>query len=357
MTEPTRARLRSQLLTGEPARRPEDVAARLLAIQGQDPRGARLAIRARSTGLTVVDVDRALTVDRSLVVTWLNRGTLHMVRTEDYPLLQALTAPRRRAAIESRLAREGMSPAEWDRGVAVVVGALEADGPLVRAELRRRLAEAGVRSEGQATIHVLSLASQRGLVVRGPIVGREQAFALTRDWLDGAGLGRGGGTGVDHLPAALDRDVALAELARRYLAGHGPATADDLAAWAGIALGEAWRGLRAIGDEIEEWPEGMVDVAGRGEPPELPAPRLLGPFDPVLHGWKSRGIILGRHTTLITNNGMFHPFALVGGRAVARWRFGGGHVGLEPLEEIEVADLAALETDGEAVARWFRRAT
>ena len=41
-------RLTAQLLAGPPARDPVAVAERLLAVQGQDPRGARLAIRARS---------------------------------------------------------------------------------------------------------------------------------------------------------------------------------------------------------------------------------------------------------------------------------------------------------------------
>jgi len=68
------------------------VAERLLAVQGQDPRGFRLAVRARTEGLHSADVERALG-KRQLVVTWLNRGTLHLVRGEDYPLLQALTTP------------------------------------------------------------------------------------------------------------------------------------------------------------------------------------------------------------------------------------------------------------------------
>src|SRR5580658_3656295 len=85
-------RFAAQLLSGAPARSAVDVAGRLLAVQGQDPRGARLAIRARTTGLTAADVDRALTADRSLVITWLNRGTLHLVRSEDYWWLHPLTA-------------------------------------------------------------------------------------------------------------------------------------------------------------------------------------------------------------------------------------------------------------------------
>ena len=86
-------RLTAQLLAGPPATDPVAVAERLVAIQAQDPRGARLAVRARTKGLTAADVDRALTGDRSLVVTWLNRGTLHLVRSEDYAWLHALTTP------------------------------------------------------------------------------------------------------------------------------------------------------------------------------------------------------------------------------------------------------------------------
>ena len=74
---PLTRRLGAQLLSGPPARGPVAVAERLLAIQAQDPRGARLAIRARTSGLSAADVDRELTERRSLLITWLNRGTLH----------------------------------------------------------------------------------------------------------------------------------------------------------------------------------------------------------------------------------------------------------------------------------------
>jgi winged helix DNA-binding protein len=103
-------RLTAQLLAGPPARDPVAVAARLLAIQGQDARGARLAIRARTAGLSAADVDRALTEDRSLLITWLNRGTLHLVRSEDYPWLHVLTTPPLRSANARRLIQEGVDP-------------------------------------------------------------------------------------------------------------------------------------------------------------------------------------------------------------------------------------------------------
>ena len=59
--DPLARRLSAQMLAGSPARGPLPVAERLLAIQAQDPRGARLAIRARTAGVTAADVSTAST--------------------------------------------------------------------------------------------------------------------------------------------------------------------------------------------------------------------------------------------------------------------------------------------------------
>ncbi|HEY6029092.1 MAG TPA: crosslink repair DNA glycosylase YcaQ family protein, partial [Gaiellaceae bacterium] len=176
-----RHRFAAQLLSGPPARDVVGVVERLLAVQAQDPRGMRLAVRARSEGLSAADVDRALTEERSVVVSWLNRGTLHLVRREDYPWLQALTTPPLATANARRLAQEGVSPAAAERGVRAVERALAEEGPLTRRQLRDRVEAAGVPTAGQALVHLLFLAALRGLVVRGPVVGREQAFVLVRD--------------------------------------------------------------------------------------------------------------------------------------------------------------------------------
>ena len=115
----------AQLLSGEPARDPVAVVERLLAVQAQDPRGARLAIRARTAGLSATDVDRALT-DRELCISWLCRRTLHLVRREDYRWLQALTTPPLHTGNTRRLAQEGVTPDAAKRGVAVIERSLAA---------------------------------------------------------------------------------------------------------------------------------------------------------------------------------------------------------------------------------------
>ena len=66
--------------------------------------------------------------------------------------------------------------------MATVQAALAADGPLTRSQLRERVAAVGVRTGAQAMVHILALASIRGLIVRDPVTGREQAFVLAQDW-------------------------------------------------------------------------------------------------------------------------------------------------------------------------------
>ena len=338
--EVTAERCAAQLLSGPPAGSAVEVAGRLLAVQGQDPRGARLAIRARTAGLCAADVDRALTADRSLLITWLNRGTLHLIRSADYWWLHQLTTPPLLTGNARRLSQEGVAPDAADQGVRAIERALEQEGPLTRAQLRERISAAGVRTLGQALVHVLMLACLRGICVRGPMIGGEHAYALVGDWL---------GT----RPAPVDRDRALEMLARRYLAGHGPASERDLAKWAGLPLRDARRGLTAIAAELGPRDDGLAALAGSPGDVPLPPPRLLGSFDPLLLGWASREAILGPAPGIVTVNGLFRPFALVGGRVAALWAMPRGEVEISPFGPLSPADAAALAAEAADVQRFL----
>ncbi|HET7445182.1 MAG TPA: winged helix DNA-binding domain-containing protein [Solirubrobacterales bacterium] len=332
-------RISAQGLSGEPAADPVAVAERLLAIQGQDPRGARLAVRARSSCASAAEVDRALSEERSLLITWVNRGTLHLVRSEDYPLLQLLTTPPLMTSCRRRLGQEGVSEAMAEKAVATIARTIAAEGPQTREQLRDRLDAAGLRTAGQALIHLFFLAAIQGVVVRGPMVGKQHAYVLVEEWLGPQ--------------QPIDRDLALAELARRYLAGHGPAGDRDLARWAGLPLRDARAGLDAIASELDQREDGLVDLAAVERSQALPPPRLLGAYDPLLLGWTSREEVVGPHKLLVTDNGLFRPFALVDGRAVAVWGLRAGKVEIEPLGKVTKKAGAALERDARQVERYM----
>ena len=336
-----RARLSAQGLARPRAATPEEVVRGLLAVQAQDLRGARLAIRARSTGLTSAHVDEALTVRRSLVVGWLNRGTLHLVAAEDYWWLHGLTAARSEVANTRRLRQEGVSEVQAARGVEVVAEAVRSRGPRTRAQLKDELDDAGVPTERQALVHVLFAASIVGYLVRGPIVDGEQAFVDATSWI-GA-------------PEALDPVESLARLARRYLAGHGPASDRDLARWTGLSLGAARAAFASLGDEVRPWDDGLSRLASGPSAGSLPPPRLLGAFDPILHGWSSRAVFVGDHHSIVTSNGVFRPTALIDGRTAATWTLDHRGVILRPLEAMSASTMDALEQDARAVQRYLGR--
>jgi DNA glycosylase AlkZ-like len=341
-----RARAAAQLLHRPRAAVVEEVVGRLLAVQAQDLRAARLALRARSAVLTAPDVDAALTDERSAVVAWLMRGTLHLVGRDDYPWLLGLTAPTRMAASRRRLGQEGVAPDDANRAVKIVERALADAGPLTRPELAQRIAAKGIRTEGQATPLLLNLAALRGIAVLGPVCADgAHAFALTRDWLGAPA------------PRALDgpdRDAALAELARRYLAGHGPAAPADLAAWSGLPLRDARAGLQAIASELSRGGDDLVDLAAREPAPDAIPPRLLAAFDPYLLGWKDRAFAVpARHAKRVhPGGGMLRATATVDGIAVGTWSAAGGEVELELFARVAAAQRAELSADGRDVERF-----
>jgi hypothetical protein len=313
-------RARAQGLSGPRGRSAHEVVERLLAVQAQDWTAARLAIRARSAGLRARDVDAAL--GGALVAGWLLRGTLHLVAREDYAWLHALTAPLLAATSRRRLGQEGVPPDDAERGVRVVEAELAARGPRTRAELGAALAAAGIRTEGQALPHLLLRAALDGVTLLGAVRDGAPAFALRHDVLGD--------------PAPIDRDRALAELGRRYLRGHAPAAAEDLAAWSGLALRDARAALAAAG---------TADRPSRAPAP--PPPRLLPAFDPLLLGWADRGFAVpAEHARDVhPGGGILRAVVLVEGRAAGTWGLRRGRVELRPWAELpdgiarEVADV------------------
>jgi hypothetical protein len=172
------------------------------------------------------------------------------------------------------------------------------------------------------------------------MIGNQHAYVSAATWL---------GPG----PAKLDRDEGLARLARRYLVGHGPASAQDLAKWAGLTGADAQRGFDAISTDTIPWIDRMVGLRGREDATVQPPARLLGPFDPLLHGWRSRVPFVGTHAGVVTTNGIFRPVALVQGRVVATWSLDGGVVSILPLEPIAARAHRALLRDAGAVLRFL----
>ena len=310
-------RLRSQRLAGPRAAGVHELVRGMGGLQAQNTAAARLAVRARSAGLDEAAVTRACNQDRSVVRTWAMRGTLHMVAAEDVGWLVALLGPASAATGRRRRGQLGLDEDLCARALSALRRILAGGGQCTRAELVRRLAAKGVAVDpkGQAAAHLLFYAAAQGLVCRGPdLEDGEPTYVLQEEW-------------VGSQPA-LEPEEALARLTRRYVAGHGPAGVRDLAAWAGIALGQARRGLRNAASELHE-----MEVAGEpawilagtetdGMDEERPLVRLLPHFDAWLLGYRSRDLVLAPRFArrVQAGGGWIHPTVTVDGRVVGTWR-------------------------------------
>lgn len=345
-------RMRRQGLAG---RRATDVAAAArvaVGLQAQDLTASRLAVRARSDGLDLAAVVRACDQDRTVVRSWLMRGTLHLVPAEDVRWLTALLGPALVRAGRRRRAELGLPDTVCARALAAIPEVL-GSGPMTRAEMVRGLAGRGVRVDpsGQAPAHLAAFAAASGLICRGPDRGTEPTYVLLDDWVGPAPGPDGGG------PVG---EQAVAELGRRYLAAFSPATAEDFAAWSGLTVARARAGLSALGDEVDrttvcDRPAFLLG-ADAAEPDSW---RLLPAFDSYLLGYRSRELFLDPAFSrrIHAGGGWIHPAVVRDGRIVGSWRLrrdgGRATVAVELFEPGGRAAVAALAGEAADVGRFL----
>ena len=314
-------RLRAQRLTPQTADATsvEQVVKELCGIQAQDALAATLAVRVRSNRLVAADVERARVQERTVVRTWGQRGTLHLLATEDLGWLLPLIGPVFVAGGRRRRAELGLDEDTCARGIRIIRNVLASQGALTRAELVEQLAAHGLRLEGQARPYLLQRVALEGIICLGPDRGAEPTYVLLSDWV-----------GQEHRGHPLSEEAAYAELARRYLNAYGPVTPEDMASWSGMPLSKiraAWQHIadQLIELEIASSPAWMLKTcaAWLDEPPaHAPVVRLLPGFDIYLLGYQNRDLAVPRKRAKRINagGGILHPVLLVDGRALGTWK-------------------------------------
>ena len=311
------ARLRSQHLTDDTrlAAGVVGITASVCALQAQAFDAARHQVRVRGEGLTAGAVDRAFEVERSIVRTWLMRGTLHLCAADDLRWLVDVLGPAVDRMTAARRRNLGLDDATCARGVAVIRKEL-AGGPTARSRIRAVLVRAGVLEEpvGQTLVHLICHAAALGVVCSGPRMGRDDSFVLIDDWV-----------APDNGPRGA---AALVELALRYFRAYGPASEADFAAWSGLRRSVIRPAMAAISSRLVEFPgaiRGLWTLGLIEEHAEKAGPtvRLLGHFDTFLLGYRRREHHGGAEAETWIHDGgggWIRPVVLVDGWIAGGWR-------------------------------------
>ncbi len=280
------------------------------AVQAQDMYGSLWALGLRVAGATEVSVEAAAAEGR-IVKTWPLRGTIHFVAPEDVRWLLSLSAARTLRGMAGRLRQLGLTDGDFARAGEALAAALAGGQRLERHAAYAVIEAAGVSTAGQRGIHIIGRLALDGLLCFGPRQGKQPTFVLLDEWV---------APGRD-----LPRDAALAELARRYFASHGPATLADFTWWSGLAAVEARAGLEEVKRELErrevDGQSYWLRPADRLPALQGPVAHLLPVYDEYAVGYKDRSAFLAAEYAARPDagNGIFRAPVLIDGQIVGTW--------------------------------------
>lgn len=229
--EVLRQRLATQRLRGAGADTAATVVEELTCVQSQEWAHGFWSLGLRTGNLGYADVQREFDAGRFLR-THILRPTWHFVSPADIGWVLAATSARVHQRNATMYRSVGLDRAALERGGEQIVAALTDRGPLTRAELGAVLGETGFR-----LVHLVMSAELDGLICSGPLRGAQHTYALL----------------AERAPAeqARNPDHPVAELARRFFAGHGPAELADFVRWSSLSKADAEEGLALVSEGLE----------------------------------------------------------------------------------------------------------
>ncbi len=268
-------RLATQMLLGVGLPAAADVVRLLGCVQSQEYAHALWSLGMRTSELRADEV-RAEFDRGDFLRTHILRPTWHFVAAEDIRWILDVTAPRVQKLNQTIYRQEGLDRATLDRGLALIVEELQGGRYRTRAELGQALADqrlvsgfraarasrsesaavvvpgggndtsarsssvrrraiSDARSSGLRLAYIVMNAELQGVICSGPMRATQQTYALLNE----------------RVPRSADAAGDAAELARRFFAGHGPASIPDLARWSSLTISQCRDALDAVKDRLE----------------------------------------------------------------------------------------------------------
>jgi hypothetical protein len=338
----------------------------MVCLHGTDPATVFLSAWARTDGMTVAGMSRALYEERSLVKHLAMRRTLFVFPRETLGFAQAgasdRVADRERRRLVGDVEKAGLRDdgERWlaeasEQVLAALAGGREATSSELRAEIPL-LEGSIVYGEGKSWggqlpvgPRVLTTLSAAGEIVRAS---NDGAWTLSRPrWASmTAWLG-------EELPRSSEVE-GVAGLVERWLRAFGPGTEADIKWWLGstvAAVRRALADLRAVEVDLSGQRGYLLPDDVETAEPVDPWPAVLPPLDPTTMGWFERDWYLGPYKQqLFDTSGNAGPTAWWDGRIVGGWRqTDSGEVVLDLLEDVGRDGKEALERESARLTDWF----
>lgn len=280
---------------------------------------------------------------RRVIQATLMRVTIHMVSARDFGLFAA-GVRRSRKDWWLRTRRRELEGVDMDE-VGRRVRSYLADGPLRATRLADLLQADGfprIAWDGAGLWVDMVRVPPSGTWERR----RADLYGLAEQWV---------------ASAKATEAQGLEHLVRRYLAGFGPASANDVASWAGLSLTTARSVLERLPLRRFRTEEGgeLVDLPRAPLPdPDTPAPvRFIPTWEPMLlvHARRTE-VIPERYRDLVFHTKIPQSVStfLVDGAVAGSWRHRDGRVELEPFEPLPRVARRDLEDEATRLAAFHQ---
>lgn len=310
LPEISHIRLVNQQLVGTDFKTPEQIVSWMGAMQAQDYAMSKWAVGVRLPNSTDKLIQEAL--DKGAIIrTHVLRPTWHLVSADDIYWMLELSGPRVKAFIQPRIKFLEITEQLFSKSNAIIEKALSANNHSTREEIIAKLNEANIITDDLRGLHFLMRAELEGLICSGITRNKNQTYALLSERVAKT--------------ASLNKDEALAKLAKKYFLSHGPATLADFTWWSGLSASEAKHALEMIksdlvSDTIEKqtfWMNNSVSTFD-----DKRSTYLLPAFDEFLISYKDRSASIPLHhqSRAFTNNGIFKPVIVENGQVTGIWK-------------------------------------
>jgi hypothetical protein len=301
-------------------------------IQAQYAPSAYVGVWSRLEGFERDQLTRALR-RRTVVVGTLMRVTIHLVSARDYwPFAEGVREARRRIMVKNTPYDENHFVAGAKRVRSAIAGTT-----MTTAEMRQLLGERGGYISAGYWIDLVRVPPSSTWERR-----RADIHALAEEWLE---------------PVDVDPDDAVDRLVRSYLRGFGPASARDIASWAGLPV-------NAIAQSLSRLELRRFRSEDGGELVDLPRAPLPDPDTPApvrfLPTWDANTLVHARRTGVLpeeyrprlfdTKNPRSLSTFLVDGAIAGSWIYEDGRIELDPFVRLDRATRRELDQEAERLA-------
>lgn len=323
-------RLMNQQMTHSTFSEPGELITWMGCMLAEDYAGAKWAIGNRLRHLADKDIEEAFREGRFFRAQVL-RPAWHFVAPADIGWLLQLSAQRLKAGYKQLHIRLDISGSDLKRSKAIMIKALAGNQRKTRAELLALCLKINKHLDEIRMNFLLLDAELDGLIVNGGRQGNEFTYALLEEMVPS--------------PLILEKEAAVAELAKRYFCSRGPATLPDFIWWSGLTPEDAKMGFEMNKDALQH-----VVIDGQAywfsekqlALPEPDSVALLPSFDEYIAGY------LNHHT--------HKPSIIVNGQVAGTWKFREQKLETQLYAPLDKEMEHAVSNAGEAYARFLGKA-